>query len=276
MIRVLIMADESSARDKIRSLLASHRDVEVVAESSDSQNGLGKIHELAPDAVFLDLQIPQLGPLDLLTQASGNKPYTVITTADKDQAVRAFELGAVDFLMKPLDATRFDTALTRIRRYVERDSRAAGRFDMEAMLQRMISAPPAPPSPSAAPAPVHTTSERVPVKLGRRVLFLDAVHMRCIRADRDYVNIHMTTGEVIHTSDRMLHMEEKLARLPFLRVSRSVIINLNQVREVHLAGNRYDFVLLGKVRVISGCTYKRDIHALVTTWKKAGDKRVSH
>jgi two-component system LytT family response regulator len=276
MIRVLIVADERFARDKIRILLASHRDFEVIAESADAQDGLRKIQALAPDAMFLDLQMPRVDGIDMLAQIPGAKPYTVVTAADTDHAVRAFELGVLDYLLKPFDATRFDATLTRIRRHVERDFRAAGRFDMDLMLNRSPAAPLSAPAPAGIPAPLQTNPERVPVKRGRRVMFLDAANMRCIYADRDYVNVHMTTGEVIHTSDRMSHMEEKLSRLPFLRVHRSVIVNLNQVREVNRAGNAYDFVLSGKVRVLSGCTYKRDINALVTSWKRAGDKRVNY
>ena len=276
MIRVLIVADERFARDKIRILLAGHRDFEVIAESGDGQDGLRKIQALAPDAMFVDLQMPRIDSMDMLAQVPGAKPYTVITAADRDYAVRAFELGVLDYLMKPFDATRFDATLTRIRGLVERDFRAAGRFDMDLMLNRLPAMPLSVPAPTAIPAPLKTDPERVPVKRGRRVMFLDAANMRCIFADRDYVNVHMTTGEVIHTSDRMSHMEEKLARLPFLRVHRSVIVNLNQVKEVNRAGNSYDFLLTGKVRVLSGCTYKRDINALVTSWKRAGDKRINY
>lgn len=276
MIRVLIVADERFARDKLRILLASHRDFDVIAESVDAQDGLRKIQALVPDAMFLDLQMPVVGGMDMLARVPGKKPYTVVTAADKDHAVRAFELGVMDYLMKPFDATRFDAALMRIRGHVERDFRAAGRIDMDMMLNRLPAAPLNPPAPTTIPASLQTSPERVPVKRGRQVMFLDAGSMRCIYADRDYVNIHMTTGEVIHTSDRMSHMEEKLTRLPFLRVHRSVIVNLNQVREVNRVGNAYDFVLTGKVRVLSGCTYKRDINALVTSWKRAGDKRINY
>ena len=276
MIRVLIVADERFARDKLRILLANHRDFDVIAESVDAQDGLRKIQALAPDAMFLDLQMPAVDGMDLLARVPGTKPYTVVTAAVKDHAVRAFELGVMDYLLKPFDATRFDATLTRIRAYVERDFRAAGRFDMDLMLNRLPAASLNAPAPTAIPAPLQTSPERVPVKRGRRVMFLDAANMRCIYADRDYVNIHMTTGEIIHTSDRMSHMEEKLTRLPFLRVHRSVIVNLNQVREVNRAGNAYDFILTGKVRVLSGCTYKRDINALVTSWKRAGDKRINY
>jgi DNA-binding LytR/AlgR family response regulator len=85
----------------------------------------------------------------------------------------------------------------------------------------------------------------------------------------------MTTGEVIHTSDRISQMEEKLAGLPFLRIHRSTIVTLEQVREVRSMGAFYDFLLSGEESATSGCTYTREIHALLTSWKKAGDKRIN-
>ena len=266
MIRVLIVDDEPLARGKIRTLLAPHGDFEVAAESGDGRDALQKLRTLKPDAVFLDVEMPQLGGIEMLSQVgAGPKPYTVMTTAYDGYAVRAFEHDALDYLLKPFDAARFEAALTRIRGHLEKDFRSAGRIDMDLMLKHLG---------SKSLAVIHTQPERVPVKIGRRVRFLDAGHMRCIRADRDYVNIHMTTGEIIHTSDRISQMEEKLAGLPFLRVHRSAIVNLEQVREVRSAGNCYDFLLTSDVSVTSGCTYKRDIHALLNSWKRAGDKRI--
>lgn len=266
MIRVLIADDEPLARGKIRTLLKPHPDFEVVAESGDGRDALKKLEALAPDALFLDVQMPHLGGLEMLSQAGPNiRPYTVMTTAFDGYALKAFEYDALDYLLKPFDAERFDAALGRIRVRLDRDFRSAGRIDVDLMLKRLGT-----PRPESRPA-----SDRVPVKIGRRVRFLDASHMRCIRADRDYVNIHMTTGEIIHTSDRISQMEEKLAGFLFLRVHRSAIVNLEQVREVRSLGNCYDFLLTGETSVTSGCTYKRDIHTLLTTWKKAGDRRIS-
>lgn len=267
MIRVLIVDDEPLARGKIRTLLAAHGDFEVAAESGDGRDALQKLRTLKPDAVFLDVEMPQLGGMEMLGQVgAGPRPYTIMTTAHDGYAIRAFELDAMDYLLKPFDATRFEATLGRLRAHFEKDLRAAGRIDLDLALKRLGSTP---------PMAVRTQPERVPVKIGRRVRFLDAKHMRCILADRDYVNIQMTTGEIIHTSDRISQMEEKLASLPFLRVHRSAIVNLEQVREVRSVGNCYDFLLSGEVSVTSGCTYKRDIHALLTSWKKTGDKRIS-
>lgn len=267
MIRVMVVDDEPFARGKIRTFLEPHPDFEIVGECGDGRDALGKLQTLKPEALFLDVEMPHMNGMQLLSQAKlGNPPYTVMTTAYEDYAVRAFDAQALDYLLKPFDRQRFDAALDRIRSHLERDARAAGRVDVDLLLQRL--------SPTPVEAPRPPRSDRVPVKIGRRVRFLSAAHMRCVRADRDYVNIHMTTGEVIHTSDRISQMDEKLSGLAFLRIHRSTIVNLEQVREVRSMGAFYDFLLTGEDSASSGCTYKREIHALLTTWKKAGDRRI--
>jgi two-component system LytT family response regulator len=269
MIRVLVVDDEPLARGKIRGFLEAHTDFEIAAECGDGREALNQLTALQPDALFLDVQMPHLDGMQMLGKARLAKPpYTVMTTAFEDYAVRAFEASALDYLLKPFDQRRFDSALQRIRSHVERDVRAAGRLDLDLMLKKLG-------HQAAEPVPRLAGSERVPVKIGRRVRFLSTTHMRCIRADRDYVNIHMTTGEVIHTSDRISQMEEKLSSFPFLRIHRSTIVNLEQVREVRAAGACYDFMLNGDMNVVSGCTYKREIHALLATWKKTGDRRIT-
>ena len=268
MIRVLVVDDEPLARNKIRTFLGPHPDFEVVGECGDGREALQRLEALQPEALFLDVQMPQLDGMQMLQQAQlARPPYTVMTTAHEDYALRAFEVRALDYLLKPFDRQRFESALQRIRSHVERDARAAGRMDVDLLLKRLA---PTTPEPARLMG-----GERVPVKIGRRVRFLSTPHMRCIKADRDYVNIHMTTGEVIHTSDRISQMEEKLAGFPFLRVHRSAIVNLEQVREVRSLGAFYDFILNGEMNVTSGCTYKREIHALLATWKKTGDRRIS-
>ena len=266
MIRVLVVDDEPLARAKIRTFLEPHRDFEIAGECGDGQDALQKLESLQPEAVFLDVQMPQLDGMQMLDKVKLAKPpYTVMTTAYEDYALKAFDAQALDYLLKPFDRQRFESALQRIRSHVERDVRADGRVDLDLLVKRL----------APVEAPRMPGSNRVPVKIGRRVRFLSTQHMRCIRADRDYVNIHMTTGEVIHTSDRISQMEEKLAGFPFLRVHRSAIVNLEQVREVRTLGAFYDFLLTGDDSVTSGCTYKREIHALLGTWKKAGDKRIN-
>lgn len=266
MIRVLIADDEQHARAGIRSLLQSEQDVEILGECADGREALKSIQVLQPDALFLDIQMPGLTGIDMLKTATfTRRPYVVLATAYDDYALQAFEVEAVDYLLKPFDAGRFQAALLKVRIYLERDKRASRGLDLAELMSRL------PQSQAAFTAP---PSDRVPVKIGRRVRFLSVPHIRYVTANGNYVNIHMTTGEVIHTSERISVMEEKLHAHHFLRVHRSVIINIDQIREAHSMGSYYGFTMSDGVRLTSGLTYKKNIHSLLSAWKKVADKRV--
>ncbi len=260
MIRVLIVDDEQHARAGIRSLLDTEHDVEVIGECGDGREALERIEVLQPDALFLDIQMPGMNGIELMKDSRlTRRPYTVFTTAHEDYALKAFEVQAIDYLLKPFDAQRFRAALLKLRMHLDRDSRANGRVDIESLMGRL----PQPPATSAS------ASDRVPVKIGRRIRFLSVPHIRYITADGNYVNIHMTTGEIIHTSERISRMEEKLAAQHFLRVHRSVILNIDQIREAHSMGSYYGFTMTDGERLTSGLTYKKNIHRLLSVWKKA-------
>ncbi len=269
MIRVLIVDDEQHARAGIRSLLEPEADIEVVGECGEGRTALESLQVLQPDAMFLDIQMPGLTGIEVLKTATlARRPYTVFTTAHHDYALQAFEVAAVDYLLKPFDAARFRAALLKIRTQLDLDRRANGRLDMADLMSRL------PGVPAALAAIAAPPSDRVPVKIGRRVRFLSATHMRYITADGNYVNIHMTTGEVIHTSERISMMEEKLRAQHFLRIHRSVIINIDQVREAHSMGSYYGFTMSDGASLTSGLTYKKNIHGLLTAWRKVDDRRV--
>jgi two-component system LytT family response regulator len=260
MIRVLIVDDERHARAGIRSLLETEPDIEVAGECGDGREALEKLEVLRPDAMFLDIQMPGLTGIDLLKTAElARQPYTIFTTAHGDYALQAFEVQAIDYLLKPFDAPRFKGALRRLRMHLQRDQRASGRVDLDSLVGRL---------PPALPP-----SDRIPVKIGRRVRFLSVPHIRYIVADGNYVNIHMTTGEVIHTSERISRMEEKLYSHHFLRVHRSVILNIDQIREARSMGSYYGFTMTDGENLTSGLTYKKNIHGLLSAWKKLEDHR---
>lgn len=266
LIRTLIVDDEPHARAGIRSLLDLESDVEVVGECSEGRAALESLQVLQPDALFLDIEMPGLTGIDVLKSATlARRPYTVFTTAHHHFAMQAFEVEAVDYLLKPYDAARFRRALLRVRANLNLDNRARGGLDMTEFLRLL---------PGMQGRPSTVPSDRVPIKIGRRVRFLNVPQMRYIMADGNYVNIHMTTGEIIHTSERISQMEEKLRTQHFLRVHRSTIINIDQVREAHSMGSYYDFTMSDGVRLASGLTYKKNIYALLGSWKNASDRRV--
>ena len=266
MMRVLIVDDEQHARAGIRSLLRDEQDVEIAGECPDAREALKSIQVQEPDALFLDIQMPGLTGIDMLKTATfARRPYVVFTTAHHDYALEAFQVEAVDYLLKPFDTARFQAALLKVRMHLERDRRASSGRDLAELMSRL---------PQGQANPAALPSDRVPVKIGRRVRFLSVEHMRYITADGNYVNIHMTTGEVIHTSERISLMEEKLRAHHFLRVHRSVIINIDQIREAHSMGSYYGFTMTDGLRLTSGLTYKKNIHALLSAWRKVADHRV--
>jgi len=268
MIRVLIVDDEPIARSGIRSLLAAEPDVEIVGESGDGRDALEKIETLQPDAVFLDVQMPDLTGIEMLRAGlEVRRPYTIIVSAHDDYSLQAFDVNVRDYLLKPIDGSRFKKALTRLRGYLNIQSRADGFGELGDLLKRAI--------PEANLLPIPSASDRVPVKVGRRVRFLSLSHIRYVLADGNYVNMHMTSGEVIHTSERISQMETKLFPHHFIRTHRSTIINIDEIREVFISGSYYEFLMTDGKRLTSGVTYKKNVQSLLAAWKKTRDGRAA-
>jgi len=266
MIRVLIVDDEPAARQGIRSLLASEQDIQVVGESGDGHDALEKLETLQPDVMFLDIQMPGLNGMELLQKGmETRRPYTIIVSAYENYSLQAFDVNARDYLLKPIDVSRFKKALLRLRNHINTQLRAGGMVDLGDLLKRAAPDPAKPAAPAA--------SDRVPVKVGRRVRFLSLKHIRYVIADGNYVNMHMTSGEVIHTSERISQMETKLFPHHFIRTHRSIIINIDEVREVYIMGSCYEFLMTDGKRLASGVTYKKNVQSLLTAWKKSKDGR---
>ena len=142
MIRVLIVDDEPIARQGIKSLLASEPDVRVVGESGDGRDALEKIETLQPDAVFLDVQMPDLTGIEMLRAGmEAKRPYTIIVSAHEDYSLQAFDVNVRDYLLKPIDNGRFKKALTRLRSHLNIQSRADGFGDLGDLLKRAVPDP---------------------------------------------------------------------------------------------------------------------------------------
>lgn len=260
MIRVIIADDEAKARNGIRSLLRDESDMQVIAESGDGRDTLEKIEILRPDALFLDIQMPGLSGIEMLkSEQLSKQPHTIITTAYADYGLQAIEIQAIDYLLKPFDRDRFKSSLIRLRRFIHMDERASGKVEIDDLISRI--------SLSLKTAPL-APSNRLSIKIGRKIRFLDVTHMSYLIANGNYVNIHMTTGEVIHTSERISEMEEKLFSHHFVRIHRSVILNVDQIREGHSRGSYLDIVMSDGKCLTSGLTYKKKLHEALIPFKK--------
>jgi two-component system, LytTR family, response regulator len=237
-IRVLVVDDEPLAREGVRLLAAREPDLDVVGECGSAGDAEKAIAALAPDVVFLDVQLPGESGLTLAARLGRERaPLVVCVTAYEEHAVRAFELHAVDYLLKPVDPGRFADAVGRVRRLLAAAAREEAHDRLLAALDTLRAAPPAPAGEAAA-APYL---ERMSVRVGDRLLVVRLADVDWIAADGDYVRLHVA-GKGALVRARMAQLEHRLDPRRFLRVHRSAIANLEAVRSVEVGGNG-DYVL---------------------------------
>jgi len=233
-MKVIIVDDELIARRVLREYCAAEPDLEVTGEYGDGRAALAAIRTQPPDLLFLDIQMDAMNGMALARELGGAAaPYIVFVTAYDDFALEAFEVSAVDYLLKPFDAERFQRTVERVRRL----RAGAGGSDGQAATR----------SPSllraASAAPGHGGARsRLLAESGGRMHVLDVGQIELIEADRNYVKV--TAGPGIYQARSTLqHAEEALASEPMLRISRSCLVNMNHVREVGRTP-RGDFILV--------------------------------
>ena len=217
-IRTVIVDDESLGRERMRQLLQGEPEIEIAGECGDGRAAVEMIRDLVPDLVFLDVQMPELDGFGVLA-ALGPEPLPVVVfvTAHDQFALRAFEVHALDYLLKPFDRERFRKTLDRALNEVR--NRAGGGLDqrLTALLKEI--------------KPVAKPVDRLAVKTGDRVLLIKVQELDWIKAADNYVELHR--GRETHLLRETLNALE--ARLPaedFVRISRSVIVNRERVREL--------------------------------------------
>ena len=219
-VRVLIVDDEPPARAKVRRFLAADPQVEVAGEAGSGPEAVEMIHLLRPDLVFLDIQMPGadgfgvLGALD-----AGAMPHVVFVTAYDEYALRAFEVHAVDYLLKPFDADRFATALARAKQRVRARPPAD---ELEQRIRRALA--------EARPAPAYL--ERLLVRTGTRAVFLRTDEIGWLEAEENYVRLHAGRESYL-VRGTLAGLEERLDPAKFVRVHRSHMVNLASIRELH-------------------------------------------
>lgn len=222
MIRVLIVDDEPIARRGIRQHLRGEADLEVIGECGDGAAAIDAITELAPDLVFLDIQMPEVGGFDVI-EAIGvaRMPAVVFVTAYDEHALRAFDVHAVDYVLKPIDRHRFSTAVERARR---RLAHAPGQLDRH--LDRRIAA-----VLGELGRPAQDHAKRLAIKGDGRVILVDVDEVDRLEAAGNYVEVH--SGARHHlVRETMASLEARLDPARFVRVSRSSIVNADRVREL--------------------------------------------
>jgi two-component system LytT family response regulator len=217
--RVLIVDDEPLARERLRTLLQEEPGFEVVGEAADGTTGAESILALQPDLVFLDVQMPGADGFDVIDAVGADKmPFVVFVTAYDRYALRAFDVHALDYLLKPFDRERFKQALARARQQLDRHN---GNGDIERRLAAIVS--------DLKPARART--DRFVVKSGGRIFFVRTGEIDWIEAAGNYVKLHV--GNDSHLiRETMNAVEAKLSPDLFVRIHRCHIVNIEQVREL--------------------------------------------
>ncbi|HLH56846.1 MAG TPA: LytTR family DNA-binding domain-containing protein [Verrucomicrobiae bacterium] len=217
-IRAVIVDDEPLARQRVRLLLAEEADVEIAGEYQDGVQAIEQIITLKPDLLFLDVQMPEMDGFELLRQVPPEQlPIVIFTTAYDKHALRAFDARALDYLLKPFKPDRFKEAIQRARELIgnkQAGSAARGLLDLLA---------------NHSTATQHL--RRLTVKTPDRVIFVEVEDIDAIEAAGKYAIVHV--GKENHVlRETMNWLESHLPPQQFLRISRSVIVNLNRIREV--------------------------------------------
>lgn len=212
MMRVLVVDDEPLARGGVRARLAAHPDVHLVGEAEDGEDALARIRSVRPDLVFMDVQMPGLDGLAALRRLPpAERPLSILLTAYDQFALGAFEIQALDYLLKPVDDERFREALDRARAALR--LRATGE--------------------AARPA----YARRFTVRTGQRIAVIDADEIDWIEASDDYAGLHV--GPRVHLLREPLHqLAGRLDPAHFVRIHRSAIVRLDRVAELEPLVNR--------------------------------------
>jgi two-component system LytT family response regulator len=234
-VRAVIVDDEPAAREVVLTLLEEYPAIEVVGEANNGREAVDLLRRTQPDLVFLDVQMPDQDGFDVLQALGPAVPRGVVfVTAHDEHALRAFDVHALDYILKPFGRPRFNAAVTRALERLSAldaltmqrtlasmadDRRAGNRPDSELSLAESAAARPEPP-------------RRLGVRTGARVVLVDVEAVDWVEASGDYARIH-AGAQTFLVSQRMHVLERALEAGEFIRIHRSLIVNLKRVKELH-------------------------------------------
>jgi two-component system, LytTR family, response regulator len=222
-IKTLIIDDEPLARSRIRELLVEDDEISIIGECSDGDEAVISIFRLKPDLVFLDVQMPERDGFEVVsTVGAENMPVVIFVTAFDRYALQAFEVYALDYLLKPFDDSRFFQTLERAKKQIRQTAQAehdGGYKDLiTAMIERV--------------KPFQGFLQKVLVKSRDRLTFLETNEIEWISSEGNYVCFHIQKASYM-LRETISNLEKQLNPAQFLRINRSTIININQVKELH-------------------------------------------
>lgn len=246
LLRVLIADDEPLARQRLEDLLAHESNVEVVGRADNGLTTIAAIRELEPDLVFLDIQMPGKTGLEVVREIGADAMPPVIFTTAYDHAVAAFDLAAIDYLIKPFDDERFEKAFRRARKMI--DLKQVSRLSDE--LRSLLSGPqPALGGPQFADAPRSQYLERIAVEMRGQVRVVPVKQIDYLVASGPYAELYVGEKRYL-IRERMQALEERLDPAKFFRIHRSAIVRMDLIETlIRNPGGDYAVALKGGVKL---------------------------
>ncbi len=249
-IRTLIVDDEPLARERIRKLLQKEADLDIVGECADGREAVSAISEDKPDLVFLDVQMPELDGFGVLEKLDrGAMPAIIFVTAHDRFALRAFEVHALDYLLKPFDSARFKKALERARERIRRQETGELSHRISQLLADLKAG--------------AQQQNRLAIKTAGKVLFLKLEEIDWIEAADNYVNLHVGNESHLHR-ETMAALEGKLPANKFMRISRSAMVNIERIKELQpLFHGEYAVILRNGTRLTLSRSHRDKLDRLL-------------
>ena len=250
-LRVVIADDEPLARGRLREFIEAEADLQIAGECSDGAETLDAIRETAPELVFLDVRMPKLDGFSVIGALEPHQvPVIIFVTGHDQYALRAFETHALDYLLKPFDRTRFQQAVQRARQAVQKQKN----FEQISELLDRLKGPP------KSPPPTH---HRIAVKSRERTMLVNFHEIDWVRGADNYVELHVGKSNYL-LRETITALEERLPSSQFLRISRSLIVNMDRIRECHARGSgRYTVILRDGTEFPAGRKYRHNLYSLL-------------
>jgi two-component system LytT family response regulator len=252
-IRALIVDDEPLARAHLRNLLVGDSEIVVVGEQGNGRDAVAAIRSDAPDLVFLDIQMPELDGFEVVREVGPEQmPVVVFVTAYDDHALEAFEAHALDYVMKPVNRQRFRDAVDRAKGMI-RGTRASELHGLHEPLARLL---------ASIGAERHYL-DRLAIRTDGRIVFLRTEQIDWIEADDDHVRLHVGPKRFVHR-DTLTRLEQRLSPSMFLRIHRSIIVNVERIREMQpwFQGD-YVLILHDGTKLTSGRSFRERVRVLL-------------
>jgi len=248
-LTVLLVDDEPLAREGLRILLTRDPDITAVHDARNGLEAVALIRDLRPDIIFLDVQMPEMDGFGAVREIGpGQMPAVVFVTAHDQYAIQAFEVNAIDYLLKPVTEERFSQALARVKTRLDTQTGDDNNRQILSLLETI-----------ASPA---RYLKRLAVRTAGKIILVDVADIEWIEAAENYVQLHTPRGShLLHVT--MTTVEKSLDPAVFLRIHRSVIVNVTRIRELQpVMHGEYAITLASGARLQSGRSYSERLKAL--------------